>query len=345
MENGGTELLSDVLMHKKFVASTDADSIRNAEVLFIVIGTPVDEHLSPDPNKVIDEILKLRDLLNSNQVILLRSTVFPGVTKKLYEILTEDFPGITVAFTPERIIEGEAIKELYSLPQIIGCYSHEDYTKASAIFESLSIKTLEATPEEAELAKLFTNVWRYIKFATANQFYMMSNNLSVDYGKVRNAISFEYPRAVDLPGAGFTAGPCLFKDTMQLSSLVQHNFPLGNAAMMINEGMPNYLVARLSLIYDLKEMNVGILGMAFKAEVDDTRSSLAYKLRKLLNFSAKKVFATDPYVKDESFSNLDEVLMESDILIIAAPHNQYGSIKTDKPIIDIWGLLGRSLIL
>jgi UDP-N-acetyl-D-mannosaminuronic acid dehydrogenase len=132
---------------------------------------------------------------------------------------------------------------------------------------------------------------------------------------------------------------------MQLSSLVQHNFPLGNAAMMINEGMPNYLVARLSLIYDLKEMNVGILGMAFKAEVDDTRSSLAYKLRKLLNFSAKKVFATDPYVKDQSFSNLEEVLMESDILIIAAPHNQYGSIKTDKPIIDIWGLLGRSLIL
>jgi UDP-N-acetyl-D-mannosaminuronic acid dehydrogenase len=345
MENGGTELLSHVLIHKKFAASTDADSIRSAEVLFIVIGTPVDEHLSPDPNKVIDEILKLRTLLNSNQIVLLRSTVFPGVTKKLYEILTEDFPGITVAFTPERIIEGEAIKELYSLPQIIGCYSQEDYTKASAIFESLSIKTLEATPEEAELAKLFTNVWRYIKFATANQFYMMSNNLSVDYGKVRNAISFEYPRAMDIPGAGFTAGPCLFKDTMQLSSLVQHNFPLGTAAMMINEGMPNYLVSRLSLIYDLKELNVGILGMAFKAEVDDTRSSLAYKLRKLLNFSAKKVFATDPYVKDQSFSNLDEVLIESDLLIIAAPHNQYRSIKTDKPVVDIWGLLGRSLIL
>jgi UDP-N-acetyl-D-mannosaminuronic acid dehydrogenase len=318
------------------------NTIRNAQIVIVVIGTPVDEHLSPNPNTVIDEILKLKDCLNQSQLILLRSTVFPGVTRKLNQILQGLFPGISVAFTPERIIEGQAIIEINSLPQIIGTTSVEVYEKASKLFQALSIKTIQTSPEEAELAKLFTNVWRYIKFAIANQFWMMSNDLEVDYEKVRAAIAFEYPRASDIPSAGFTAGPCLFKDTMQLSALVQQNFPLGNAAMMINEGMPNYLVARISEAYDLENLTVGILGMAFKAEVDDVRSSLAFKLRKLLNFKARRVLATDPYVFNSEFSDLQTVLRDSDVLVIAAPHEEYRHIKTDKPIIDIWGFLGQS---
>jgi len=341
-EVGAEDLLVKVLNEKSFFASNDVNTIRNAQIVIVVIGTPVDEHLSPNPNTVIDEILKLKDCLNQSQLILLRSTVFPGVTRKLNQILQGLFPGISVAFTPERIIEGQAIIEINSLPQIIGTTSVEVYEKASKLFQALSIKTIQTSPEEAELAKLFTNVWRYIKFAIANQFWMMSNDLEVDYEKVRAAIAFEYPRASDIPSAGFTAGPCLFKDTMQLSALVQQNFPLGNAAMMINEGMPNYLVARISEAYDLENLTVGILGMAFKAEVDDVRSSLAFKLRKLLNFKARRVLATDPYVFNSEFSDLQTVLRDSDVLVIAAPHEEYRHIKTDKPIIDIWGFLGQS---
>jgi len=341
-EAGAEDLLIKVLNQKNFIASNNVDVIRNAQIVIVVIGTPVDEHLSPNPNTVIDEILKLKHCFNPNQLILLRSTVFPGVTTKLNQILQELFPGISVAFTPERIIEGQAIIEINSLPQIIGTNSIEVYEMATKLFHTLSIKTIQTSPEEAELAKLFTNVWRYIKFAIANQFWMMSNDLEVDYEKVRAAIAFEYPRASDIPSAGFTAGPCLFKDTMQLSALVQQNFPLGNAAMMINEGMPNYMVARLSEAYDLENLTVGILGMAFKAEVDDVRSSLAFKLRKLLNFKAKRVLSTDPYVFNSEFSDLQTVLRDSDVLVIAAPHEEYRHIETDKPVIDIWGFLGQS---
>jgi UDP-N-acetyl-D-mannosaminuronic acid dehydrogenase len=250
-----------------------------------------------------------------------------------------------LAYCPERIVEGNAIAELQELPQIIGSYDTETYEEVSKIFVSLGVKTIQTTPEEAELAKLFTNVWRYIKFGIANQFWMISNDLGVDYAKVRDAISFEYPRAKDLPLPGFTAGPCLFKDTMQLSALIQQKFLLGHAAMMVNEGTPSYLVDKLSQKYDLSNLTVGILGMAFKANVDDIRGSLAFKLRKLLMFRCKDVLTTDSHVNHETILPLDEVIFRSDILIIGAPHEEYKSIVTKKPVIDIWNLRNEGLIL
>ena len=234
---------------------------------------------------------------------------------------------------------------MHKLPQIIGARNDSSYSRASDLFTSLSVKTVRTSPEEAELAKLFTNVWRYVKFATANQFWMMANDLGVDYENVRQAISFEYPRASDLPKAGFAAGPCLFKDTMQLSALVQQNFPLGHAAMMINEGTPGYLVNRLEKQFDLSVMTVGILGMAFKADVDDTRSSLAYKLRKLLAFKCQKVLISDPLVQDSRLVSQEELLERSDLLVIGAPHAQYKVIETKKPIIDIWGIMGNGVLI
>jgi UDP-N-acetyl-D-mannosaminuronic acid dehydrogenase len=199
--------------------------------------------------------------------------------------------------------------------------------------------------EEAELAKLFTNVWRYIKFAAANQFYMMANDFGVDYERVRNAISLNYPRASDLPSAGFAAGPCLFKDTMQLSALVQQNFALGHAAMMINEGTPGYILQRLERKYDLSTLRVGILGLSFKGGVDDVRSSLAYKLRKLLLFKCKEVMVHDPLVLDARIVGMDEVIEKCDLLIIGSPHKIYCEIKTDKPVIDIWNILGAGVTI
>lgn len=234
------------------------------------------------------------------------------------------------------------MKELHELPQIIGVRSDSDFERASKIFSSLGVKTIRTTPEEAELAKLFTNTWRYIKFAAANQFWMMSNDSEVNFENVRDAIRIDYPRAADFPAAGFTAGPCLFKDTMQLAAFSNNTFALGNSAMMINEGLPLYLVEKLSHKYDLGKTKVGLLGMAFKGESDDNRSSLAYKLKRILKFKSAGVLTSDPYVKnDGELVSEDWVLAESDLLIIAAPHIRYKDLISDKPIIDIWNLRGN----
>jgi UDP-N-acetyl-D-mannosaminuronic acid dehydrogenase len=203
---------------------------------------------------------------------------------------------------------------------------------------------VEMTPEEAELAKLFTNVWRYIKFATANQFYMMANDRGLDFERIRKGLSQDYPRAADMPGAGFAAGPCLFKDTMQLAAFNNNNFALGHTAMTINEGLPLYVVHRLEQRFDLPAMTVGILGMAFKGGSDDIRSSLSYKLKRILEFKAGTVLTADPYVTvDASLLPQEEVIARSNVLVIGAPHPEYRGLQLDKPAADIWNVLGQGV--
>ncbi len=338
-------LLEDALsiaLEKRFNATLESACIKNADAVIVIVGTPLDVHLNPDPNAVVKAVEDIAQHLNDSQLLVLRSTVFPGVTKEVERLLDRLNLATQVVFCPERIAEGFAMKELSELPQIVGARNDESFTRASKLFSSLEVKVVRTTPEEAELAKLFTNTWRYIKFAAANQFWMMANDSGVNFDNVRDAIRFEYPRAADFPAAGFTAGPCLFKDTMQLSAFSNNTFALGNSAMMINEGLPLYVVEKLSQKYDISKTKIGLLGMAFKGESDDNRSSLAYKLKRILKFKSAGVLTSDPYVQnDPELISEDRVLDESDLLIISAPHLRYKDLKTDKPVIDIWNLRGN----
>jgi UDP-N-acetyl-D-mannosaminuronic acid dehydrogenase len=172
----------------------------------------------------------------------------------------------------------------------------------------------------------------------------MANDFGLDYERIRQGVTQHYPRAADLPAAGFAAGPCLLKDTMQLAAFNNNNFMLGHAAMMVNEGLPLYLVDRLSRRYDLSTMTIGILGMAFKGESDDARSSLAYKLKRILRFKATDVLCADPYVKtDPSLVSQDEVMDRADLLVIGAPHRRYAELSTVKPVVDIWDIRGQGV--
>jgi UDP-N-acetyl-D-mannosaminuronic acid dehydrogenase len=343
-EPGGPERLAEMLQADRFQASSAPEGLASAEYVVVVIGTPVDEHLNPDIEAVPKALDDLVAHMRAGQILILRSTIYPGITRLVEERLERLGLSVDVAFCPERIAEGRAFEELYSLPQIVAARKPAAVARARKLFEYLTSQIIETTPEEAELAKLFTNTWRYIKFAAVNQFYMIANEHDVDFERVRQAITFDYPRAADMPGAGFAAGPCLFKDTMQLAAFNNNNFVLGHASMLVNEGLPLYLIDRMERAHDLRSMTVGILGMAFKAESDDIRSSLSYKLRRLLRFRAQAVLSHDPYVTaDPDLLPLDEVLARSDLLVIGAPHDQYKDLGTDKPVVDIWNLLGRGV--
>ena len=343
-EPGADDLLAECLRAGRFDASTDPGVAADAEVIVVVIGTPVDEHQNPDPDAVRRAVSEIAGQLCDGQLLVLRSTVYPGVTRLVADYVGQLGCQVDVAFCPERIAEGKALVELYELPQLVSGIGASAVERASKLFRLLTDQIVEVEPEEAELAKLFTNAWRYIKFAAANQFFMIANNFGLDYERVRNAITFDYPRASDLPSAGFAAGPCLFKDTAQLAAFNTNNFPLGNASMLVNEGLPLYLVAQVEEQHDLSSMTVGILGMAFKGESDDTRSSLSYKLRRILRFKAHDVLCTDPYVTtDSDLLSIDDVIERSDLLIIGAPHDRYAELRTDKPVVDIWNILGRGV--
>ena len=340
-EPGAEEALQRVVSSSHLRPTTDAAVVSDAEHVVVVIGTPVDEHLNPDPKVVPAAVEDLAAHLRPGQLLVLRSTVYPGVTALVERRLSNLGLDVDVAFCPERIAEGKALKELFELPQIVSARNPGALMRARKLFEVLVNEIVELLPEEAELAKLYTNAYRYLKFALANQLYMMANDFSLDYERIRQGVIYNYPRAADLPAAGFAAGPCLLKDTMQLAAFNNNNFVLGHAAMMVNEGLPLYVVDRLSQRYDLATMTIGILGMAFKGESDDTRSSLAYKLKRILRFKAGDVLCTDPYVKvDHNLVPLKEVLDRSDLLVIGAPHRLYADLPVDKPVVDIWGVRG-----
>jgi UDP-N-acetyl-D-mannosaminuronic acid dehydrogenase len=345
-EPGAQPVLEQVVASGALAASTDPAVVGTAENVIVVVGTPVDHHLNPDKAAVPRALDGCSGQLRDGQLLILRSTVYPGVTalvEKLVALLGRE---IDVAFCPERIAEGKAMTELFSLPQIVAARHDEAFERASALFGLLTDRRVRMSPEEAELAKLFTNVWRYVKFATANQFYMIANDRGLDFEAIRDGLMDGYPRAADMPGPGFAAGPCLLEDTMQLAAFNNNNFTLGHTAMTINEGMPLYVVDRLSHRYDLESMSVGILGMAFKGGSDDTRSSLAYKLKRVLSSAAAAVHCTDPHVTtDASLLPLEQVVESSDLMIIAAPHAEYASLETGKPVIDIWGIRGGGVAI
>jgi UDP-N-acetyl-D-mannosaminuronic acid dehydrogenase len=340
LEDGGEELLHTVLPTGRLELTTDPSRLYGVPVLIVTIGTPVDEFMSPTLKRIRQCFDELLPFLHGDQLIILRSTVYPGVTQWLDDYLTSRGVKIKVAFCPERIVQGHAIHELRALPQIISGTSKEAVESASALFRTVAPETVTMTPMEAEFAKLFSNAYRYIQFAVANQFYMMAASAGVDYYRVLEGLKHNYPRARDIPGAGFAAGPCLFKDTMQLSAFYRNQFSIGYAAMLANEGLPAHIIETIRHRFgELRQLRVGLLGMAFKADSDDPRSSLSYKLKKMLAFQVAQVLTTDPFVTgDPDIIPLELVLAESDVVVLCAPHTVYRDLQPDDRFVDIWGI-------
>src|SRR5260370_4211403 len=320
LENGAEELLRKILPTGRLVLDSEPSMLARHDTVVLVIGTPIDEFMNPSV-QVFDRVLdELMPHLHDGCLVVLRSTVCAGTTQAVERRSRAEGIAADVAFCAKRIAEGHALEEIRSLPQLIGVSSDQAFEKARGLFAPMGVQIVRTTPLEAELAKLLTNTWRYMKFAIANQFFQIAHRSGVDYDRVLNAVRQDYPRAADLPGPGFAAGPCLLKDTMQLSAFTPDRFPMGQAAMQINERLPNYIVDSLDTRQPLPARTLGILGLAFKGESDDPRASLSYKLRKLAAFKGARVICTDPYIHDEPFLPLDPALKEPALPLIPPPH-------------------------
>ena len=347
LENGADELLTEVLATGRLTVSAKPELLCDVQQVVVVIGTPIDEFLNPSMAIFERAVEELAPYLADGALVVLRSTVFPGTTEFVAQSLADRGKRLDVAFAPERIAEGHALEELGTLPQIIGADDPAAGDRAERLFAQLGAQIIRTSSKEAELTKLFTNAWRYMKFAVANQFFMVAHEAGVDYNRVLDAIRTNYPRAADLPGPGFAAGPCLLKDTMQLAAFTTDHFPLGQSAMQINEGLPSYIVNAMEQRYgSLRGRTIGLLGMAFKAESDDIRSSLSYKVRKLLAWKGAKVLCTDPYVADDRLVPLERVMADADLLVLGAPHNAYRGLEVGgRDVVDVWGVTGQGIRL
>jgi len=341
IEVGGEKLLQQ--SKKNIFATNNIKCVEKVKVVIVCIGTPITKNLKPNFKYFFKLFRELKNHLNHNQVIIIRSSIYPGSCEKIVKILGKKFKHIS--YCPERVVQGFAIKELPKLPQIVSGLSKKSILVSKKIFKLICRKIITTSVLEAELIKLFSNAWRYINFSISNEFHMICENLNINYSKLRKTMIAGYKRNKDIPLAGFAAGPCLFKDTIQLSAFLKNNFSLGKAATSINENFPNFMIKKLKEEYKskLKNKTIGVLGLAFKADIDDARDSLSFKLIKLFKKNKLKVVFSDEYIKHPNCIKKEKLIKISDIIILATPHKAYYKIKfpKNKKIIDTWGILEK----
>lgn len=353
-EEGAIELLKKVY-DKKFWVTDDFTQIRYAQYIIITAGTPVDKDLNADLSQIEEVLKSLLPNLVEGQTIILRSTLAPNTTQFIRNYIENNTKfkigsDVFLAFAPERIAEGHAIKELKTLPQMIGTFDELSFKKTSDLIKVFTKKIVKLTPLEAELAKLFTNNYRFITFAIANEYFMIAHTLGANIYNIINAVNYDYPRA-NIPKFGFAKGPCLGKDSWLLvNSAPTFNSATGviSSAYRINDGLPYFLIGLIKDKIDISKKKFAVLGLTFKKDSDDERDSLSYKLIKILKNEFIYVETHDPFIDNK---DIKKVLNGVDVVIIAMDHTYYSKVefkkivKDDTLIMDVWNLLGKKKLM
>jgi UDP-N-acetyl-D-mannosaminuronic acid dehydrogenase len=353
-EVGIEELLKRALTTQNFTITADApQAIRRADVIVITVGTPLTQDLRPDFTQLYHALETISFQPLRGKLIILRSTVPPGTTDVICKLLKErsgleagqDF---LLAYCPERILEGRAIEELETLPEIVGGVNSASSAVAAEMFRIINPnkKILITSAKTAELAKLFTNIYRYVNFALANQFALIAEHYGADAYEVIRVANDGYKRA-NIPIPGPSGGPCLYKDGYMLNYTPFIDFI--KSAWHLNESIPLHIVNRIKeKVGNLFGLKVALLGLAFKADVDDTRQSPAVKLLNALKAEGCEVLAHDPYVAS---APLESALSNADIVILAVNHSKFRNLtcwdisRLAKPgcmLVDCWGFFEPS---
>ncbi len=360
MEKGASPLLKKYVK-KRFFPTVDYSVISKCDVILLTLGTPIDENMNPVYDQINDSIEKCIPHLKKNQTLILRSTVSPRTTQYVKKII-EDKTGFRVgkdfflAFCPERIAEGNAIDEIKTIPQIVGGVDKKSAKLADQFFRKMGITTIVSDDISAELAKLFTNMYRYISFAIANEFMVLAHNYHKDIYEIVNLVNHEYKRG-KLSVPGLTAGPCLFKDGFFLISDLPFA-DLISTSWKINESMPLFLISLIRERMRLNNKKAVILGLAFKSEIDDIRESLSFKIRNALLREHADVILHDPYVAEYKNQPIEKDIYKAvegaDLIFIATNHNDYNKIdlkrlrsvaKKNCLICDVWNVMKTDKII
>jgi len=352
-EDGGQEALSAHL-GKRFFPGTELAALREVETIIITLGTPVDDFNNPVFLPIENLLRAALPHMRAGQLLVLRSTVAPGATEHLGRLIERSTAfrigrDLFLAFCPERIAEGKSFSELPEVPQIVGGVEPSSSERAAAFFRLVTPTILTVDARSAELSKLFCNMYRYIDFAVANEFMMIAAQHGRDIYPILDAVNTGYKRG-GLKAPGLTGGPCLYKDGFFLTGKIPYN-ELIASAWKIHETVPAYLVDQVRAFKPIDGGKAAILGLAFKKNIDDTRNSLAYKLRKILLTEGAEVHLHDPLIPSEP---LDEALRDADFVFFAMNHDAYAELtpealrertRPDAVVCDIWNLLGTGKVV
>ena len=356
LEHGAEPLLKETLDLGTFEATTDSEAaVAQADVVVLTVGTPLNTDLRADTSQLVSALTEIGGALRPGTLVITRSTISPGTTERVVVPKLEELSGLKtghdlfMAFCPERIAEGRAVEELRELPEIIGGVDEASADLAEAVFRLLSPDKLinRTDPLSAELAKLFTNVYRYVNFALANEYALIAEHYERDAHEIIRILRDGYARA-PIPMPGPAGGPCLSKDGYFL--IEELTFPdFVMTAWKLNDSVPAHLVQRLRVGMkangvSMESTKITVLGKAFKADIDDDRLSPSLRVIEMLERLGANVVVHDPYLSD---IQLDEALSGAHGVVLATNHSMYYKldlsrlaelVHEDCVIVDAWGV-------
>ena len=373
-EPGLEDMLTANLKRDSINFSTTLE-VDTHQVYIVAVGTPLDLDLKPDMSALTDVLKEISKVLHRGNHIMLRSTVPVGVTREIVVPYLEDKTGLKagkdfyISFTPERTIEGNAMYELKTLPQVVGGYSSQCVKNAVEFWSTLTPTVVRVdTLEAAEMVKLANNTFRDLSFSFANELALLADKYNVNSFDLINAANEGYPRnKIPLPSPG-VGGYCLTKDPILFSCTSngpRSDAVLGISSRKINEKAALYpieLIKRYSnrMQVPLSNLNILIIGVAFKGipETADIRGSVAIDVLNKLNGCVNNVFGWDAFIDSKNLKeigfnildDLDSIVGCVDVVLILNnhPNNACSSIyippKNNRLVFDGWNQIDRSEI-
>jgi UDP-N-acetyl-D-mannosaminuronic acid dehydrogenase len=325
-ETGAQELLERVREGGRLSLSDRVADAARARHVVITLGTPSFSHIEIDMRDIRSALDDLLGVLAPGHSVILRSTVAPGTTEFVAGYLSKHRgfaigEEVFVAHAPERIAAGRFLEEIDTLPCIVGGVGSLSGEVVGELFGIFGAPIVQTTPAQAELAKIWSNILRYTHFALPNLLMMDCERLGANVFEVIELINRDYPRG-GIAQPGLTAGTCLRKD-FAFSEERSAAPGMLLAVSRVNESVPLFLLEGIKRrLGTLANRKVAVLGLAFKADTDDERDSLAHKLIRLLERELADVVVHDPHVATPTAS-LQEAVQDAEVVVVAANHSEF----------------------
>jgi UDP-N-acetyl-D-mannosaminuronic acid dehydrogenase len=356
-EEGTQELLERVMAGERFTLSPRIEDAAAARYIVLTLGTPNLWHIEIDISDIRSALDSLLPVLREGHHIVLRSTVAPGTTEFVAGYLEQQRGfeigrDVFVAHAPERIAENHFIEEIATLPHIVGGVDEESTERVASLFEIFGPRIEKTTPVQAELAKIWTNIFRYTNFALPNLLMMNCEQYGANVFEVIDLINRDYPRG-GIARPGLTGGTCLRKD---FAFSEERSVAPGMlmSVSRVNESVPLFLVEGMKRrLGSLRGKKVAVLGLTFKRNSDDLRDSLAAKLVRLLERDLAKVVAHDPHAPVATDS-LEDAVADACAVVVATNHDKFSEAEAFRVlsertaagclVVDPWNAFGSAQV-
>ena len=316
--------------------SNNNQDLSKSDFVIITLGSSSEAKDIDLFKKVMDDVIKN---IKQESNIILRSTIDIGSIEEIRSNPVFIEKNINLAYCPERIAEGMSLIELPQIPQIIGISDENDFLIFQNFFNTLNIESIKTTYQNAVFIKLFTNTYRYSEFSIVNEFFNIAQKNSIDFDEIIKIAKKDYPRLKNMPSKGFVGGPCLIKD----SKTFYENYAIDNILLSAIQNInTDFFKSILDTCNKLFEEKIVIqLGITFKPNSDDLRSSLSYEFNNYLRENGFKVYVVDKYVNQEDTDieifKYEDVKDKTKNLLISTYHDYFKNLDLNNKKVVVVG--------